>query len=237
MNRSRLGLLAVCSAVLGLMAFGTALAHAEEKALWLILDSNGVLKTKLEASLGLEAESVQVIHTKIAGTSTLFECKKTEGVGAVIKAEGKLSGKMKNSECITKINGILSTACEPRVGKEKGVTISNNLIGLIELHELAGGVKDDVIRYKPEVGETFGTIEMGEECAIGEKVPVIGKMTLKDCENQFLTHLVKHLLEVGPLTELWVISKTAEHAVVTLGSSWAFLLGAHTGLKFAGDPA
>ena len=104
------------------------------------------------------------------------------------------------------------------------------------MHELAGGVKDDLLSILPDEGETFATIEMGPECAIGQKVNVIGKATLKDCEGLALTHLVKHLVEVGPLTELWVISKTPEHVATILGSVWAFLTGEHVGLKFSGDP-
>jgi hypothetical protein len=59
----------------------------------------------------------------------------------------------------------------------------------------------------PDTSETYATLEFGAECAIGEKVPVIGKLRYKDCENLALTHLVKHLVEVGPLTDLWTISK------------------------------
>jgi hypothetical protein len=60
---------------------------------------------------------------------------------------------------------------------------------------------------------------------------------VKDSENLSLVNLVKHLVEIGPLTELWAISKTAEHVVTVLGSSWVFLTGAHEGLKFSADPA
>jgi hypothetical protein len=62
-------------------------------------------------------------------------------------------------------------------------------------------------------------------------------MFLEDAEGKFLTHLVKHLLQVGPLTELWATSKTAEHVVTVLGSTWIFLIAIHSGFKFSGDPA
>lgn len=234
----RTGLLALCGVVFALTAFTATAAHAEVGANWLVLDSNGVLKTSLEASLVMETETIQIQHTKIAGISVLFECKKASGENTVISAGGTLTGKMKSSECITKLNGVTSAACEPKAeGKEKGVIKSNALHGVIELHELANGTKDDVLRVLPNSGETFATMEMGEECAIGEKVPTIGKLTLRDCQGLFLTHLVEHLFEIGPLTELWSISKTPEHLSTILGSAWARLGGAHAGLKFAGDPA
>ncbi len=67
---------------------------------------------------------------------------------------------------------------------------------------------------------------------------MIGSLTLKDCENLALTHLVEHLVEqFTPLTELWTISKTTEHKATLLGSAWAFLTGEHEGLKWSGDPA
>jgi hypothetical protein len=88
-----------------------------------------------------------------------------------------------------------------------------------------------------KASETLATIEMSEECAIGTKVPLIGKFTVKDCEGLSLKNLFEHLIEVGPLTELWTISKTAEHVATLLGSAWAFLYGAHLNKQFSGDPA
>lgn len=234
---SRLGLLGLCVMAFASMVLSASTAQAEVGAKWLVLTSNGVLKTDLAASFGVEAETTQVMHTKIVGVSVLFECTKVEGVGTTSGSEGKVSGKARYSGCITKLNGVTSAACEPRTGTEKGVITQNASHGLLILFELAGGVKDDIVKVLPDTGETFVTIQMGEECALGEKVPVLGKMTLKDCENLGLTHLVKHLWEVGPGTELWVISKTAEHTITVLGSSWVFLTGAHLGLKFSGDPA
>jgi hypothetical protein len=225
--------------VFGLMAFS---ASAQASGQWLFAEKapNSGLVAFLEATVGLEAETPGVLHSKIAGIAVLFECTTLQTVGATLKASGTIGtgAKIKFSGCITKLNGATSAPCQPKAGgTEAGVINTNAGHGLIELHELAGGVKDDVVKILPDVGETFATIEMSAECAIGTKVPVIGKATLKDCENLSLTHLVKHLVETGPLTELWVISKTAEHVSTILGSAWAFLTGAtHTGLKFSGDP-
>jgi hypothetical protein len=55
--------------------------------------------------------------------------------------------------------------------------------GNVKVHELPGGTKDDILRLLPGTGETVAFIAASAECAIGEKVPLIGKLTLKDCED------------------------------------------------------
>jgi len=285
MTRTRLGLLGLCAIVFGMMAFGAGAAQAEVGAKWLILNSTGELKTdiklepsgvidlQLEATVGLEAVTTGVLHSKIAGIAVLFECTTLTTVNATLKAQGSIGtgAKIKFSGCITKLNNVTSIPCEPNAGgKEKGVINTNAGHGLIVLHVVKDAegkitLQDDLVSILPdniingkgesEKSEIFAVIEMGEECAIGSKVPVIGKATLKDCSDRlanekgekleingcekelFLTHLVKHQVEIGPLTELWTISKTAEHVATILGSALAFLTGAHTGLKFSGDPA
>jgi hypothetical protein len=258
MTRTRLGLLGLCAMVFGLMAF-SASAQASAGAKWLILESAGVLWSEAKvnegkASVLLEAETTGVLHTKIAGVAVLFECKKLAAEKAFLLANGSIGesagnvkgSKVKFSECITKLNGVTSAACEPNAGgTQKGVIVTNAGHALLVLHELAGGVKDDLVSILPDnvikegkevASKTFATIEMSELCSIGEKVPVLGKATLKDCENLALTHLVKHLTEIGPLTELWTISETAEHVATILGSGWASLSGAGAGKLFSGDP-
>lgn len=97
---------------------------------------------------------------------------------------------------------------------------------LIVLHVLASGQKDEFIQILPDSGNTILFIETGEECALGPKIPVIGKLYFKDCENAFLVHRLKHLWEVAPeLTKLFFISETAEHAMTVLGSWWVKLIG------------
>jgi hypothetical protein len=244
--------------VFGLMAFSATAAHAEKGARWLVLKTvGGAVMTETEIEEGkvtgsLEVDTPGVLHTKIAGIAVLFECKKTAAVGAVLKGEGKIArgAKVEFSECITKLNGVTNAACEPNAGgTKKGVIITAAGHALIELFKLTvegKEVKDDIVRILPdgiikegkeEPAKTFATIEMSELCAIGEKVPVIGKATLKDCENLALTHLVKHLTETGPGTELWTISETAEHVATILGSAWASLGGAGVGLQWSIDPA
>jgi len=89
---------------------------------------------------------------------------------------------------------------------------------------------------EPSEGTFFMTLETGEECAIGEKIPILGKLYIKDCENRFEKHQVIHLIEEGPLSEMWVISKTAEHKVKLDGSALVSLTGAHAGLAWGAMP-
>jgi hypothetical protein len=232
--------------VFGLMAFGSTVAQAEVGAKWLFAEKapNSGLVPFLLASVGLEAETLGVLHTKIAGISVLFLCPVIEGLNIKLTTNGSIEEGMLIDflNCTTDLNGVGSKACEPAGGGKAGVITTKELHGLIVLHELKpSGIKDDVLLILPDpVGgvksEIFATVEMGAECSIGTKVNIIGHLTLKDCQEMFLTHLVKHLLEIGPLTELWAISKTAEHVATILGSFWAFLIGAHEGLKFSGDP-
>jgi hypothetical protein len=247
MIRSRLGLLGLCAMALGLMAFNATAAEAETGAKWLYAEKtpNSGLVAFLEADIGLEPDVPWVVHTKIAGIAVLFLCPTSSAENAKLKTNGSIGegAKIKFSGCTTDLNGTTSKPCEPKnEGKEAGVIKTKSLHALLILHQLAGGAVDDLAWILPDnvsgvPSETVATVEMGPECAIGTKVNVIGKLTVKDCENLFLTHLVKHLWEVGPLTELWAGSKTAEHVVTILGSDWVFLAGAHTGLKFSGDPA
>lgn len=252
MTRTRLGILGLFAVIFGMMAFGAGAAQAETGAAWLLAEKepNSGLITFLEAAVELEAETTGILHSKIGGVAVLFECSKISTVNAKLLANGSIGekegavkgSKIKFSGCITKLNTVTSAPCVPKAGgTEEGVINTNAGHGLIVLKKLTvegKEVKDEVVQISPDTGETFATIEMGKECSIGTKVPVIGTAFLKDCAGAFLKHQVKHLTEVdGTFSELWVISKTAEHVASILGSAWAFLGGIHAGFKFSGDPA
>jgi hypothetical protein len=247
MTGSKLRLLSVCSVILGVMVFSAATAHAEVGAKWLLAKNElgTPLIPFLEATVAFETDTPFVLHAKIAGIAVLFLCTTTSSQGVVLKANGSIGegARFILSGCTVDLNGVTSKPCEPNnEGKEPGVLKTKPFHGLLVLHELAGGAKDDLILILPDnVGgvksEIFATLEMSAECAIGTKVNIIGHKTFKDCENIMLVHTLRHLLEIGPLTQLWVISKTAEHVATVLGSWWAKLTGAHAGLLWGGDPA
>jgi hypothetical protein len=245
MNHSRFGLLGLCALVLGLMTFSVASARAEVGAQWLFAEQapNSGLVPFLEASVAFEIDQKIVLHTEILKIKVLLLCPTIQLENAVLKANGSIGegARIKLSGCTFDLNGVTNASCEPKnEGTEAGVIKTKTVHALIILHKLASGVVDDFLLVLPDSGETLVTFETAASCPIGSKIPLIGKFTIKDCENLALTHLVKHLVEVGTkaeLSELWMVSKTTEHETSILGGAWAFLTGPHEGLKVSGDPA
>jgi len=59
---------------------------------------------------------------------------------------------------------------------------------------------------------------------------------LKDGEGKAEAHQIKHLIEQGPLTSLFVGSDIAEHLESSLiGSAWVSLGGTDKGLSWGGE--
>jgi hypothetical protein len=251
MTRTRLGLLGLCAMVLGLMAFSTTGAQAE--GTWLILKKPGEAKTGVELPATLELEKDKnkegiehyVLHTEILKIKVLFLCSGIKAVNAKIFGEGAIGkgpseekeSKVLFAECKTFFNGVEEPKCKPvDTADGAGFIVTNFLHALAELHKLEpSGVKDDIIKALPDVeGEPFVRMVLPVGCVIGTSVPVFGTLALQDCENMALVHAVKHLLEPFlPLTRLWVISDTPEHAATLLGSAWAKLGGVHAGLLWS----
>jgi hypothetical protein len=239
--------------VLGLMAFSTAGAQAEPTAKWLILNVANEVKegSTLHAEVGLETESpTLVLHSEILKIKVLFLCTGVKAISAFLQKEGTIAkeynaeGKPVGSQvlfsgCTTDLNGTTEPKCEPNDPREEkaGTIVTEPGHALVVLHELADKTKDHLVKILPDEGEIFAKIITGSKCAIGTSVSVIGKLFLKDCQNKFLEHLVKHLVEEGPLSELFTISKSTEHAATLLGSAWAFLTGVHKELKWSGETA
>jgi len=210
-----LGLCALVFAVMGMVPSGAAQAAGT----WLVLVGSEVTEGT-GGELTLEKDTNTILHSKISGVSVLFECPTIAAVGAKLGAAGTIEkgAKLKYSGCQTSLNGSVSAPCEPtNGGTEKGVFVTKPLHTAFVLN----AAKEELTQVLPDEGETFWVMEMGKECSIGTKVPMIGKLFLKDCQGLFLTHLEKHLLEEGPGTELWTISKTEEHKAKLLGSIWA----------------
>jgi hypothetical protein len=249
MTRTKLGLLSLCVVAFGLMAFGATGAQAEGN--WLILNAVGIVKTGVELPAVLELEKDKnvegvehfVIHSEVLHIKTLYLCSniklqnaKIFGVGAIGKGPGEESGaRLLLSGCKTFLNGAVAPECEPKSSEGAGTILTSAIHGLALLHQLAvSGVKDDVIKILPDAGETYAVVETGAACPTGSKVPLLGELTLQDCQSLALVHLIKHLLEpFEPLTKLWVISKTTEHVATLLGSAWAFLGGEHKNLEWS----
>jgi hypothetical protein len=246
MARSRIGLLGLCVAMLGAMALSAGPAQAEVGAQWVFAREGTGEIPFLEAALGFEADTTPyILHTKTSGKSVLIECKTISAESATLKTNGSIGtgAKIKFGECIVKLDGVTKPECEPRAGQieekeEKGVIRTNALHALLQLHELVEGIKDSTIVFSPDKGEVWALIEMSSKCPIGAVIQILGALRTKECNNLLSTHLVKHLLEPGPLESgLWAVKKDPEHELVLLVSWWAFLTGAHKGLQWSGVPA
>lgn len=247
MIRSRQGLraLGLCALVLGLMTFASTAAHAEVGASWGYVFMGTLFQFGAALEPGLETaleNNHGALLTTIGGVKVEILCTSITAVNMKLKAQGTVLGKLKFHGCKLKLNGVESKACEPHVGANKGLIETVTLEGLIRLHLLGGGVRDETVLFKrdpiqPEKLEVMATVITGEECAIGEEIPIGGKFSVKDCQDTFLTHKLFHLAEAfAPLTHLWVISDTVEHAATLDGSVLVGLLAPHANLAWAGTP-
>jgi hypothetical protein len=220
--------------VLGLMAFSATAAQAEPGAYW------EVGGTKIEGSSSLLPEiqaKNDTVHITllitISGSTVEVLCGPIKFVGAKLHTLGRATGKIHYDKCTTLVNHVAAPRCTPKSpGAAAGLIETGALEGLIKLHELAGGAKDDLLKLSPATGLTFFTLELGALCSIGEKFDITGHLYLKDCSNEGLVNKVEHLFEEGPLSDVFL----GLNRVTMDGSFWAFLVGAHAGMQFSGHP-
>jgi hypothetical protein len=243
MIRRVLKLISLSVMLMVALAVIASAAQAEENAKWLILTATGLVKTgeELQAILESALENADgSLLTKIVGIKVKFLCSTATLVGANLEGGGKITSgfKIKFTGCATYLNEELAPECETHSsGQSVGTILTNELKGLIVLHEPSAGVKEGVVRIEPMVGTTLVTLTLGAACPAGNNVPIIGNLYVKDCEGKFTTHLVKHLAEeLKALTKMWAISKTTEHIATLDGSTLVFLGGAHAGLAWGGMP-
>lgn len=204
-------------------------------------------KDAKELSAGLRIKKITsaklTLKTKIAGSEVkLNTTQAPELIGVNLSGEGKFTtgGRAKVTGVTTELNNKASPACTllgtPGNDSTLGVFTTNKVKAELALHESTG-----VIEVKPETGNTFGFFFFGEECALPEEVPMITKTNgmgwvLSDplgIGNELVEH---EFTELPALTELWVISATAEHRKDIEGSLAVDLTGAHAGLKWKGTP-
>jgi hypothetical protein len=231
MVRSRLGLkaLGLCALVFGLMAIGASGAQASE---WYHLKEGKLLAIgDLLPTLLAELDSAKgtLLFKTGGGTLVHIACTGAELINGKLKEGGKTTaGKAKFTGCEAYLNGsaTASTACVPETKGTKLIIESAEGLVLIALHS---GTTTALV--EPETGTTLTTIELGEECSIGETVPVTGHLTVEDCQNEFTVHKTVHLVqEHATLHNLLALGQPA-----TLdGSANVFLGGPGSGFLWAG---
>jgi hypothetical protein len=247
MSRSRYGikLLGLCALALGLTAIGAGTAQAEVGSHWNVAGKSipsGLLPfvqvKEIEELKSAEAGKHLVLLTKLLGGIPFhILCTGMQLIEFHLLTEGGSLGKIRFSGCKTLLGEKASPACNPK----EGILETMLLKDLIVLHKLESGVIDTLDRLEPNAGTTFINFETSPECSVGKKIPVGGVIFLKDCQNAFGTEQVDHLFEQGPLTHLWVLSDTVEHAATIDGSVVLGLINVgtekHEGLKWSGTAA
>jgi hypothetical protein len=221
-----LGLLAI---VAGAMAFGATAAQAEPGAYWLV---NGTdIGTELLPTIQAVKETPTRLLTKVGASTVEIECQEIKFVGGKLHKLGQVTGKTHYEGCITRLNGNLANNCKPKSpGATAGLIETNALHGLLKLHKLADGTKDELLELLPVEGTSFFTMELGVLCAVGNKFALTGTLFHKECKNEGLVDKEIHLFEEGPLSQLLFGS----NAMTIDGSFFVFLSGAHAGMNFAG---
>lgn len=229
----------LCLAVaVSVMAFSAGAAQAEKGSHWNI---NGTAISEALISTGASPGGTlennhSVLLSHVLGKELNELCTALTLEETTLKLEGGGVGKIRFSGCAVNNGKETLPACEPHTGAEKGVVLTALFKELIVLE--AGGVAGEAYdQLEPAEGTVFVTQETSAECAFGSKIPTIGKIVLKDCNLEAKVEKVTHLYEQGPGTELWIISKTAEHKATIDGSVNLFLTGVHEGLKWSGTPA
>jgi len=209
--------------VVGLMGLGAGSAQGSQ---WMVKGAN--LKEGV-----LPEVKIKILHKqwifRVVGIDVKVLCTVSILIGAHLKIflpTASFLGKLKDTGCTITLTtkkeleegkgGKVSAACEPTHLGEKGVIETKEFEGPLTLVSGEGALV-----LAPKSGETLAVIETGEECAIGEEIPIIGKFALKDSGGLkgLETEAKVHTFEEGPGTELWAISKTAEHAAAIQGKS------------------
>ncbi len=208
---------------------GLLAAPVSEPPVWMV---QGVDLSSGSKSLKAAAAAAGLtLTTKIGGNEVKFICKKAALKSLSLEKKGGISqGTIRYEECTTAINGTTQKSCEPILGAEHGVVVSEEIKGALSKHSTGEGVTlmEPLVKQKIEGKEVpvFGHVLMGEECSIGEDVPIIGpKLALVDAQGMgttggtegLLHEQATHKVKEGPLTEIWAISETAEHKATISG--------------------
>jgi len=226
MLRSKLGLLGLCTMVLGIMAMSASAAHAVPLYTWLVLHTPGGVVLEVTEPLPVVSEpdtKELTLLTHLVGLSVSVSCTNSELSGISLEKEGTLTkgGKVVFTGC-----KVSTAGCKVKSpGAAEGTVVAQGK-GHLLLHEPSPGKTELLTQLEPEeAGGTFATLRFEGECALPESNKVTGSLWVKDCEGKGEVHAVKHLIIQGPLTSLSVGADTKEHLETSIdGSLWIRLL-------------
>jgi hypothetical protein len=239
MIHTKLGLLSLCAAVLGVMAISASAAQGATLS-WLILNQGGTA-VFLKALLSGQAESPHLTLEGEAGTFPIaVTCTSFALNGVNLEVSGKLTegGKATFTGC-----KLFQSAPLTNEYTECTVNTAGMAVGTVQTNEFKGqlvlvGTKL-LAKIEPKAGPTGNFVSLlfrGAGCALPELNQVHGTFYVKDCENLATTHLEHHLIqEDSENTGLYIGAHSIEQLLFTnvYGSAWVALTGTgHVGLKW-----
>jgi len=211
------------------------------KLSWLILNSTHTIATELKALLTATNDSThltlawEIAAVKVAITCTGFTLK-----GVNLEIGGNL----------TKGGQAIFTGCKmyetAPLTKEYKCSVGGP-IGTIESKEFKGElvlIANELQAKIEPIGGPEGNLAVlpfkGAECFLSDfLLELHGTLYLKDYEGFATTHKLKHLIEAGSSTALYVGGHSVKELEITkvLGSAWVGPAGAHSGLEWSGMDA
>ncbi len=237
-SRLRLKVLGLCTIVLGLIAVFASAAQAEATAHWNVGGKAVTGSEEIQSEIKeLENKTATLEFTTVGGTLSKILCtdaKITEG-GKLIKEGGVSSGRTRFTGCKMELNNKPTSSCAPHsAGQPVGTIETLKAKGLITL-DVVSGKAEDYVKVVPIEGTTFVIGELGEECAIGEKIEVKVKsagegLWIKDCKGNtgFTTEATTHLTE------------ESLHTLIALGQpvkiEGSLITGSTSGMSASGTP-
>jgi hypothetical protein len=208
MNRMRLKLVGLCIMALGLVALGASAAQA---AVWMVNGGNLTVNTKSlngrmvptngKLLFTLGASNIAVVCTALSFVEMTFS------PGGVVTG-----GHVKFTGCTTEINTKVATKCQPFVGTETGVVLTEELKGQLGLHELSPTAKDGIVVITPRTGKTLAKVNLGAACSIGETLLVKGQVAAKDFGGNASLETEKRIHEFDEFSALTQLKASIEES-------------------------
>ena len=220
--------------VMVLVGLASPIGSAHAALTWLVLNSAGTVASELKAELAGKKDSDHLtLLTELVGLKVAVTCSGVSFKNLNLETSGKLTegGKAIFTECEAYKETALgeNLGCVVKsTGAASGTVETNELKGDLALHE------DEVLAKIEPKGENFTTLRL-EECALTEVNPVRGTLYIKDGLEQATIHALEHLVEVGPLTALYLGAHSTMKLELTKldGSIWMKLSGAHNGREWS----
>ena len=235
-SRRGLGVLAVCGLVLGMMAISASGAQA---GMWMINKANVGTELVVSATVALENEKATLLSTSGAN-KVAITCKTAVVTSATVGLE-IIKGTVNFAECTTEINEKAEPKCNP-IGQP--VATGGEIRAV--LHEklpyaMATGTE---VKFKNEKGEEkvkiepFATFKFNEETcvALPPAIKVTGTGWLEDCNNEFETEKLTHLVQEAkvPAEKLGGLLFGGNKATIDGSANVTLSDATHKGMTFSG---